>query len=657
MTIPRIDDQFYNYDEQAQQALSQIATIDRRVGRIRGMALLIVLASIGLLILGSFVALNLDNLPLIDNATILFAILLAMYTVLTGSILYVMYRSMRGFEGQQATLQNVLRNYQRRTDELRVAAQIARDASLGHNTEDIMQQATNLITARFGFYHAGIYLVEKDTDGSTCATLRSVSGNVDKDALLGLQIPLVNKTTSVICYVIQQAKARVVMDTSIEPEFRSHYALTSTRSELAVPLRVDERVIGALDVQSNVEGTFTQQDTVILQTLGDLLAVAIDKASLNAEVQRHADELEERVAERTQELATERSQLNAILDAMTEGVMYYAGDDLIYTNRAFTELLGYTTKTWEGMDAILKVQALSNDSTQAHRDQIYGQINRNGVWTGEVTLRRKNGTEFIAHVTGVQVYRGNGLPEGVVSIIRDISAEKALAEQRDRLVAYASHELRTPLTNMKTRLYLMKHKPEKFDENHKIMEDVIARMQRLVDDLLTSSRMERGLIEMDMSVNSLSETVKHVGVLQQAEAELKNIALTLDIPDDPIYTHFDDDRITQVITNLVSNAINYTPKGGRIRISLYRSMEDNVAQITVQDTGVGIPSDMLTQVFEPFFRVNNTTVKGTGLGLNISKQIIDSHNGNIFVESIVDEGTIFVVQLPLSEDITIYARS
>lgn len=657
MTIPRVDDNFYNYDEQAQQALSQIASIDRTVDRIRVMAIFIILMSVGLLILGVYTLSNFTHLHFEQTTSALFILLIMIYALVTSGILFIMYRSINSSQGQQITLQSVLRNYQRRTDELRVAAQIARDASIGNDPDDIMQQATNLITARFGFYHAGIYLVDTEDDGRLCAVLRSVAGQVDKDALLGAKLYIHETENSVISNVIRRAKARVVMDAKLDPDFMSHPALQRTRSELTVPLRVGQEVIGALDVQNDVEGTFTQQDTVILQTLGDLLAVAINKATLKEAVQHHADDLENRVEERTQELAAERSQLSAILNSMTEGVMYYAGDNLIYTNQAFTNLLGYTTKTWDGMDTILKVRGLGDDDTQANRNKIYDMITHDGIWMGEVSLRRKNGTEFAAHVTGVRVYHGQDEPEGIVSIIRDISQEKALAEQRDRLVAYASHELRTPLANMKTQLYLMRKQPNKFQNHHDIMKEVIERMQRLVDDLLTSSRMEHGLIKINTGLYSLSEVVRKVGMLQQAEAENKNVQMTLHIPDDPIHTQFDHDRITQVITNLLSNAINYTPDGGTIRLSTQRSIEDNIVQVIVQDTGVGIPPDMLTQVFEPFFRVNNTTVKGSGLGLNISKQIVDMHKGRIFVESIIDEGTIFIVELPLSEDITIYARS
>ena len=348
------------------------------------------------------------------------------------------------------------------------------------------------------------------------------------------------------------------------------------------------------------------------------------------------------------QLEYERAQLQAILDSMGEGVIYDENLQTRYINQALTRLTGFNVEEWKGYLNPLKSARMTDDDFEALNQSINDSVGRKGIWRGEVELRRKDGSEFDAALTCTEVTGMDEKVVGAVTIIRDISVEKALQEQKSRFVANASHELRTPITNLKTRLYLLRKQPEKMDNHLQIIEDVTARMQRLVEDMLDVSRFERGQIPLQQQHVVLQDLVSGVVEVQRAEAERKGIRLTAELPAAPLHVFADPERITQVITNLVVNAINYTPEGGSVFV--HADSEDDCAVIQVRDTGVGIASDQLQQVFQPFFRASQGVSSGTGLGLTIVKDIVELHGGTIAVESKVGQGSRFSVRLALTKN-------
>jgi PAS domain S-box-containing protein len=345
------------------------------------------------------------------------------------------------------------------------------------------------------------------------------------------------------------------------------------------------------------------------------------------------------------QLKYERAQLQAILDSMGEGVIYDEKLQTRYINQALTRLTGYTVEEWQGYLHPLKSEQMIDADFEALSQAIFDAVGRKGIWRGEIRLRRKDGSEFDAGLTCTEVTGADGQVVGAVTIIRDISVEKALQEQKSRFVANASHELRTPITNLKTRLYLMHKQPEKMDYHLQVVEEVTARMQRLVEDMLDVSRFERGLIPLHQREVDLQELVASVVEVQRAEADHKHIRLTCELSTEPMIILADPERITQVITNLLVNAINYTPEGGLVTVDA--TSNGDFAAIHIRDTGVGIAPDLLQQVFQPFFRASQGLSDGTGLGLTIVKDIVELHGGTIEVDSRVGEGSRFSVKLAL----------
>jgi PAS domain S-box-containing protein len=430
---------------------------------------------------------------------------------------------------------------------------------------------------------------------------------------------------------------------------------TWIRSNVGAPICVNDEVVGFIVLDSHLPHAFDSKTTERLQAFADQAAIAIHNADLYGQVKRYAEELEELIAQRTLALEQERQLLSAILNSMAEGVAYTQGldedEETLYLNHAFMRLTGYTAddihKSTPGLLRHLRAEVDAELETDSH---IYRKLDINGHWTEEVRLRRKNGSEFDATVTTSRVNDAEGAMTGSVTVIRDISQEKALAEQRARFIAHASHELRTPITNLITRLYLIRKRPEDATTHLDVLDQVSRRMKRLVDDLLDVSRLERGVITLKRVSVRLSELIRPIVDIQAAEAALKHITLTYGDEGAADVTVFADrERLTQVVTNLIINAINYTPDGGDVVVLLHQNLEKQMAEIIVEDTGVGIPEEHLPHIFDPFFRVpTENGVKGSGLGLSISQDLVTMHGGTIHVESGVGAGSRFIVRLPLS---------
>lgn len=422
-------------------------------------------------------------------------------------------------------------------------------------------------------------------------------------------------------------------------------------SYICVPIQTQGRVIGFLTVASRKSGQFTSAHANRLLTFSNQAGIAIQNAQLFSEVNRNASELRRRVADATIELESERAQLRAILDAMTEGVLYTDRRNRTrYINTSMTRLTGYTSEEWvKNQQNIWKLMLADDTDVDQFIRQIQDKILRHGLWRGEVRLRRKEGDIFDASLVVTQVIRGEGELGGAVTVLRDISAEKQLEAQKTRFIATASHELRTPITNIKTRLYLLQKRPDTLDKHMPVLTSVTERMRKLVDDLLDVSRFEHGVITLRRTPIELQTIVRDIVETQTPEADKRLLKLTYHAPPEPLTVLVDAERIAQVVTNLLTNAINYTPEGGKIAVELrelHDEMNNPFVELDVRDTGIGIPQHLLGDIFKPFFRVSDYNT-GTGLGLSITKEIIELHGGTISVQSEEAAGTCFTVRLPL----------
>jgi len=447
--------------------------------------------------------------------------------------------------------------------------------------------------------------------------------------------------------MMETGESNTVRDTHSDPLWSFPELTPWVRSTVGSPIRLDGQTIGFLHLTSNRPNAFTERDENTLTAFADQVAIAIRNARLYEQVRRYAEMLEEQVKQRTAELNLERERASVMLDSTGDGILYTENSRMLYLNPALCEMLGYSEEELVGRH----IGVILADPSREHSRQLLQDIGvallRDKVWRGESQLRRKNGETFYAGITtsllsdGEQSFRA-------VTLVRDISKEKALQKQQSNLVAFASHELRTPITNLKTRLYLLRRRPENLEQHLEILDQVTERMKRLVEDLLDISRMERGVIPLKRQIMNIESQIQEIVATQQPEAERKGLHFTYVPPDQPIFVEADSERLAQVVTNLITNAINYTPADGTIQIAIQPVPAENYVEIQVSDTGVGIAAEHLPHIFQPFYRVVSH-VDGTGLGLSIARQIAHMHGGDIRVETVVGEGSTFTLSLPMTD--------
>ncbi len=244
---------------------------------------------------------------------------------------------------------------------------------------------------------------------------------------------------------------------------------------------------------------------------------------------------------------------------------------------------------------------------------------------------------------------------GVVAVLHDVTREKEISQMKNDFVSHVSHELKTPIASITAYSEMLTDGEVDDEETRKEFYSVIQsqarRLSRLIEDILSISRIESGLVKVVKESVSLTILIEEQLQMIKTYAEDKNIKIISQKPIvfDQVYA--DKDMISQVIINLLSNAVKYTKPGGSVEIRTEVDEIAAVARVSVTDTGVGIPEDEVEHVFDKFYRIgaNKKQAKGTGLGLSLVKQIVEKvHNGRVFVKSKLGQGSTFGFELPLA---------
>jgi PAS domain S-box-containing protein len=365
-------------------------------------------------------------------------------------------------------------------------------------------------------------------------------------------------------------------------------------------------------------------------------------------------ELDRRVEERTRDLAealarehAEASRSQAILEGIADGVIVFDHDGkAVAANPAIGRILERRPEEIVGAG----IKMLMNEEMEAAEQERVAKLltererRHSGVKLGW-------GTKTLS-VSFAPVRAAGGAVGGTVAVFRDFTREAEIDRLKSDLVSIVSHELRTPLTSIKGYLDLvlmgasgpLSKQQSSFLE---IARNNAERLSEMISELLDLSRIESGRIELDMQVISVPELVGRVTDSLRKSFQDRGLGLALDIPPDLPEVFGDPGRIAQILTNLLSNAFKYTQKG-EATVRVRQTGRD--LQIDVVDTGVGISREDQEKLFVRFFRAEDAAVRqqpGTGLGLNITKSLIEMHGGSIWVESEPGVGSTFSFTLPL----------
>lgn len=369
------------------------------------------------------------------------------------------------------------------------------------------------------------------------------------------------------------------------------------------------------------------------------------------------------------EQAEKNSRLSSdfILSAIEDGVMLASRDGRVnLINPGAAKLTGWKAEEAVNSDVYHVLPLIDSKGHPLPADQHpFAQAISGGkaVRATAVTLMTKSGKTIVISLVVSPILGEKGTPTGdVVGVFRDVTREKEQEQQRNDFISTASHEMRTPLAAIEGYLSLaLNPKVSSLDENGKKYiqkaSDATKHLGELFADLLTSSRAEDGRIASYPVVIELGEVLTQIIENERFRAKEKSLALNYAVsaPKDvagakvikPLYYCFaDPNRITEVVQNVIDNAIKYTPQGS---ITVRLTGDRDVVQIQVSDSGMGIPSEDIPHLFQKFYRVDNTatrTIGGTGLGLYICKKIIELYNGRIWVESQLGKGSTFFINLP-----------
>ncbi len=344
------------------------------------------------------------------------------------------------------------------------------------------------------------------------------------------------------------------------------------------------------------------------------------------------------------EISNEKNKLEAILLHLSDGVLAFnTSGELIHANPAAKRLLEISEET-KFEDIFNKFQIDVNMEKIMYLDD----------WTStetKITIGSKVVNIFFASFKNEQDNLG-----GLVAVVHDVTKQTKLDDMRKEFVANVSHELKTPLTSIKTYTETILEDEESMDEEEKkkflnVILSESNRMSRLVSDLLQLTKFDYNKVSWNKIYFDLPELTKQVCEKHKIQADNKNQIIDCYVTSNVPMCYADRDGIEQVITNILSNAIKYTPENGSIKV--YVGCVHDDAYIKVQDTGIGIPPEDLGRVFERFYRVDKARSRemgGTGLGLPIAKEVIEANGGSIDMKSEVGKGTEVIIKVPVKEE-------
>jgi len=354
---------------------------------------------------------------------------------------------------------------------------------------------------------------------------------------------------------------------------------------------------------------------------------------------------------RSQLAERERQHTEAILYSLRDAVVVVDGSDrVLMANGPAARLFGFDPET-------VRHEPLAEAVGAAHAEfvELLRQSRRSRTEATKRELQFLQGDRPHTYETIISCVQTEGKVSGVVAVLHDITREKEVAQMKNDFVSHVSHELKTPLASITAYSEMLADGEADDEETRKefygVIQSQAQRLNRLIEDILNVSRIESGLIKVNKEPASLTILIEEQMQMIRSYADEKSITVTGGRPIVYDQVYVDKDMICQVIINLLSNAVKYTPAGGRVTIGTEVDEAAGFVRVAVTDTGVGIPEDEVGRVFDKFYRVaaNNKQAKGTGLGLNLVKQIVEKvHGGRVFVTSKVGVGSTFGFELPLA---------
>lgn len=406
---------------------------------------------------------------------------------------------------------------------------------------------------------------------------------------------------------------------------------------VGLPLISGSKVVGLIFVFRGYQGNFSANDRAILQSFADQAAIAVKNAQLYTQVIR------------------EKSRLDALLDSVADGIIIMAPDHTIERcNQAFARLFqqeieGIMGKSHEE----IIVWESRRQGTSLEEAELSGwPLTAKANLYVEGDLRRPGGDIIPVGVTYAPLLSGEGSLINIIASVRDITHFREAEELKSIFMSVVSHELKTPVALIKGYVGTLRRKDVSWDseivqDSLEIIEEETDHLTELIENLLDASRLEAGGFRVKKADLRVDKIAEELADKFQTQSDIHQILVQF--PADFPLIVGDKNRLNQVFSNLLSNAIKYSPDGGEIRISGQIRAQQII--VCVQDEGKGISRDDAPHVFDRFYRADEAArnTQGAGLGLYLSRAIIEAHQGRIWLEPGAKKGTRICFSLPRSE--------
>ncbi len=403
---------------------------------------------------------------------------------------------------------------------------------------------------------------------------------------------------------------------------------------VGLPMIARDEVVGVIFIFRSYRGRFSRDDTRLLSAFASQAAIAVANARLYTQV---SDQIR---------------HLDGVLDSSADGIFILdPGFAFTRVNRACSRLTGFPAEVVVGKNHAEVIRWAEKQAGPTLEDAGAGgwPLSSSAELYVEGELIRRDGETVSVGIRYAPTFSDDGRLLNVVANLRDITRFREAEELKSIFISIISHELRTPLALIKGYVGTLRRDdahwdPEVVRDSLAVIEEESDRLGALVDDLLAASQLQAGSLSLNIADLDLPRLASEIAERFQTQSEAHRF--TVEFPDDFPVVPGDEERMTQVLTNLISNSVKYAKDGGEIRIS--GRITGKEAIVCVQDEGPGIAPDDRVRVFDRFYRAAEQagSTQGAGLGLFLAKSVVEAHRGRIWVDDKIERGARICFSLP-----------
>lgn len=521
------------------------------------------------------------------------------------------------------------------------AAAISSSLDIG----SVLDQILNNLGRVVPFDAADVMLLDPSQEIARIVRCQGYAQYAPEGAVLALEFPVAD--TPNLRQGLHTQGPVIVPDAQQSPGWVSVSETAWVRSNASVPIIHEEKVLGFLSINSAEPTFFTGEHTRRLKAFADQAAIAIQNARLYEELENYSGYLEHAVEERTAELRQTKERVETLVNHSPDAILLLGPDGTIEeTNPAFCRMYGYS-------DDEAKGQSLTILASPEHIARIQkvleSVVQQPGPQQVELMARRCDGSGFDAQAVLGAVWEDDSLLN-IVCNLRDITVLKGVERMKDEFLSTAAHELRTPLTSIQGFSEILLTRDLESQRQRRYLQTIneqATQLAQIINELLDISRMESGQ-DLGLSMETVQMDALAEEVIQPFIDICPNHRFRAEGLKGAPPVQADRFRLIQVLRNLVSNAVKYSPEGGTV--ALRGEVKANHLEVSIRDEGVGMTPEEQAHLFEKFYRARPSVTGGTGLGLTICKLIVEGHGGRIWVESGPGQGSSVFFSIPLAED-------